>query len=213
MKRTYILFILLLAAPIFAQTQNNPERWANEISAFEKEDLKGTPPENAILFVGSSSILFWEELPQHFPEKKIIKRGFGGSETSDLIYYFNRIILKYKPAEIVIYTGENDIATSNKSSQIVFNDFKTLIQKIHSQLPKTKIIIFSLKPSPSRWVKIEEFKKVNKLLMEYFIKTNYGTFVNIFDDMLNNTGQPRTELFKSDKLHMNKMGYDIWEKN
>jgi len=212
MKRTYILFLLLLVVPFFLKAQNNPEKWKNEISAFENEDLKRAWPENAILFIGSSSIRFWEDLPQRFPEKKIIKRGFGGSETSDLNYYFDRIIYKYKPSEVVIYTGENDIALSNKSTQTVFNDFKTLIDRIHLKLPKTKIIIISLKPSPSRWAKAEEFKNVNKLLKEYLLKTKFGIFVNVFDDMLKNNGQPRTELFKPDNLHMNNMGYDIWEK-
>lgn len=36
-------------------------------------------------------------------------------------------------------------------------------------------------------------------------------FIDVFTPMLNASGQPRPELFKSDMLHMNSAGYALWQ--
>ena len=62
----------------------DPERFAKDIKTFAVWDSKNTFPENAILFVGSSSVRYWSTATA-FPDRPIINRGFGGSEISDVI--------------------------------------------------------------------------------------------------------------------------------
>ncbi len=76
---------------------------------FAEIDRKQTPPENAVLFVGSSSIRMWENLRTSFPNLKVINRGFGGSRLEDVNHYFDQIVAPYKPKTIVLYAGENDV--------------------------------------------------------------------------------------------------------
>src|SRR5262245_26970170 len=87
-----------------------PGRWEKDIQAFEASDQTNPPPAHAVLFVGSSSIRFWTNLAETFPAWKTIRRGFGGAYLSDVNAYFDRLVLPYRPAKIVLYAGENDLS-------------------------------------------------------------------------------------------------------
>lgn len=207
-----VLVILLFSYQARAQaTDIETLPFINEIKAFENADKQDFPPKKALLFTGSSSIRLWKDLQERFPGKKIINRGFGGSGLPDLIRYVDRIVIPYRPKQIIIYSGENDIA-NGKTAEQVFADFKTVAGKIKKSLPRAKIAYISMKPSPSRIGKIEEIKKGNALIRDYLLSTKTGEYIDVFDPMLNSSQQPRAELFIEDKLHMNKQGYDLWTK-
>ena len=74
------------------QPQPDPKRFDADIAAFESEDRATPPPRRSVLFVGSSSIRYWD-LARAFPGKRVIKRGFGGSHVSDNIYFAHRILV------------------------------------------------------------------------------------------------------------------------
>jgi lysophospholipase L1-like esterase len=171
------------------------------------------PPQNAILFVGSSSFRKWKDVQSYFPGYKIINRGFGGSSLPDVIRYANDIIFPYHPKEIVIYCGENDFpGDSTVTPQIVFDRFKTLYEIIRAKLPTVPVVYVSIKPSPSRreyWPKMLE---ANRLIKNYISTQQHASFVDVFDLMLNENNQPKPEIFLNDSLHMNAKGYVIWKK-
>jgi lysophospholipase L1-like esterase len=211
-KRLLLLFFLCMAAQyaVFSQGKD-PEiqPFISEITAFEQADQANFPPKKCILFTGSSSIRYWTTLQESFPGKKVVNRGFGGSGLSNLIYYADRIIFPYKPRQVVIYSGENDIA-GGKTAQQVFDEFRILAEKIKQKLTRTRITYISMKPSPSRSATIPEVKKANALIEAYLKENKRGDYINIFDPMLNSAQEPREELFESDRLHMNEKGYALW---
>src|ERR1700712_77926 len=107
----------------------------NDIQHFKKLDSTSFPPKNAILFVGSSSFTKWKDVQEYFPSYPIINRGFGGSTLPDVIRYANDVIFPYQPKQIVIYCGENDLASSDTiTAQIVVDRFKTLFGMIRQKL-------------------------------------------------------------------------------
>ena len=84
-------------------------QWENEISAFERMDRTNPPPKGGVLFIGSSTIRFWKSLPQDFPGRNVINRGFGGSELEDSTHFADRIIFPYEPSMVFIRAGGNDL--------------------------------------------------------------------------------------------------------
>ena len=156
-KRLFIAGLFLFSVQAVVQAQQQP--FYNEIDSFRKQDSISAPPKNAILFIGSSSFRMWNNLQQDFPGYTIINRGFGGSTLQDVIRYADKIIFPYEPRQIVIYCGENDIASSDTvTAELVTNRFKTLFLLIRSRIPAVPILVVSLKPSPSRkklWPKME----------------------------------------------------------
>src|SRR5690606_28856676 len=98
-KFFYTLFICLVASTVvFAQ---NRPFW-KDIQKFKAADSVEMPPKNAIVFVGSSSFTRWYDVQKDFPGHTIINRGFGGSSLPHLIEYADRIIIPYRPKQVVV---------------------------------------------------------------------------------------------------------------
>lgn len=211
-RRSFTLFIGFVACLI---TQcclaQGSTKWEKEIKVFEQADQSNPPAKGSILFIGSSSIRFWKDLDQAFPGKTIINRGFGGSEIADITQLADRILFPYQPKQIVIYSGDNDIA-NGKSPETVASDFSVLFEQIRSKLPQTPIIFLSIKPSPSRIKYLEKVKEANTLIAKYLKKQRKAIYVDVFSPMLDKEGKPIPTLYKEDQLHMTQEGYDLWAK-
>jgi lysophospholipase L1-like esterase len=200
------LVLLLLQSSAFAQP------FMNEIKAFRKADSITTPPKNAILLIGSSSFTKWKDVQEYFPEHTMLNRGFGGSSLTDVIYYANDVILKYEPKQILIYCGENDIAGSiTVTADTVFKRFKTLYSIIRSKFKKVHITYISMKPSPSREKFLPTILTGNELIKQYLKKRKHTAYIDVYHSMFDTNGKILTNIFLSDKLHMNAAGYKIWQ--
>lgn len=211
MKKILVVLFVFLCVNLFAQNIK-PAFW-NDIQQFRKLDSVQHPPSHAILFVGSSSFTKWTDVQNYFPGYTIINRGFGGSTLSDVLRYEEDVIFKYDPKQIVIYCGENDIASSDTvTAAAVANRFKTLFSEIRAVYPNVPIVYISMKPSPSRWQLKGKFIQANNLIENFLKKQNNAKFVSVWKAMLGPNGKPRQELFIEDNLHMNAKGYAIWQK-
>ena len=184
------------------------DHWESEIRKFEELDQKLPPPVGANVFVGSSSVRLWK-LDASFPKSVCINRGFGGSQMGDSARYVDRIVINYKPRVVVLYAGDNDIA-GGKTPTMVRDDYRVFRSKIQKTLPEARIVLISLKPSPSRWKLREQAQEANRLLREEVIAGTNQVFVDVWTPMLGDDGMPRAELFVKDNLHMNDAGYKVW---
>jgi lysophospholipase L1-like esterase len=209
--KTILLSLLLLN---MSAAQGQKPAYRSDIQNFKKQDSIAFPGTDKILFVGSSSFTKWTDVQNYFPDYPIINRGFGGSAIVDVIRYENDIIFSYKPKQIIIYCGENDIAgDSTVTGEIVFERFKQLYEDIRKNLLNVPIVYISMKPSPSRWQMRDKMTEGNKLIKKFLKKKKRnGRFVNVWDAMLGADGQPIPDIFIQDNLHMNAKGYAIWQK-
>lgn len=205
----YLTLIIL----IFVQCKTSEKAFYQDIQNFKKADKSYPPDKDIILFVGSSSFTYWKDVQKDLNNSMILNRGFGGSTLVDLWRYKDDVIFAYKPKQIVIYCGENDVASSeNVSSSEVAGRFKKLYKNIRKKYPDIPIAFISLKPSPSRWKMKDRMIETNHLIRQFAKAENNLVFVDIWDKMLNENGYPKSEIFTADSLHMNKYGYEIWAK-
>ncbi|MES2412141.1 MAG: GDSL-type esterase/lipase family protein, partial [Bacteroidota bacterium] len=206
-----ILGVLLFFISFNVSSQQKP--FWNEIKAFRVQDSIQKPKDGMILFIGSSSFRMWKTAKEDFHNPNILNRAFGGSTLPDVIRYQDDVVLKYNPKKIFIYCGENDIANSEKiTPEIVLGNFKTLYQSIRNRFPQIPVVFVSLKPSILRWSMKDRMIATNALISNYLNKENNVVFVNIWDKMLDENGEPMKDIFLEDKLHMNSKGYAIWLK-
>ncbi|GMU91006.1 MAG: hypothetical protein AMXMBFR4_00640 [Candidatus Hydrogenedentota bacterium] len=203
-------FLFACALALLGAAKEEPPKpiWESQIKEFEAQDRQQPPPEGAILFVGGSSIRLWD-VEQSFPNLKVIRRGFGGSLVRDSTYYADRIVIPYKPKTIVLYAGDNDIASGITAEQ-VFGDFQAFCEKVHTALPDARILFLSIKPSVKRWALYDEMKKANTLISDYANALEQVEFVDVGTPMLGDDGKPRADLFLEDGLHLNENGYKLW---
>lgn len=207
LRLSALFFALLMTGHCLAQP------FIEDIQEFKKQDLANPPPTGAILFVGSSSFTKWKDVSDYFPGYTIINRGFGGSTLPDLIRYTDDIIVPYHPKQVVIYCGDNDLASSDAiTADSVFERFKVLFDLIRSRLPGENIVYISIKPSPSR-ARLKGRMDQANLLIKTFLSINQNTaFVDVYHKMLKPDGSPMSTIFLEDSLHMNGSGYAIWQK-
>jgi cephalosporin-C deacetylase-like acetyl esterase/lysophospholipase L1-like esterase len=213
MLRLALAGLLMGTATPFApecRAEERPQsaRWEKEIAAFEQKELSSPPPKNAILFVGSSSIRLWD-LGKSFPGLDVINRGFGGSQLADSVYYAPRIVLKYAPRMVILYAGDNDIAAGKKPEQVA-EDFRTFVKIVHKDLPTTRIVFLSIKPSILRWKLFEKMSTANRLIEAMCKQDERLLYVDVGTPLLGKDGKPRPELFRKDGLHLNDKGYEVW---
>jgi len=195
-------------APRIPEQVSNPA-WEGDIARFQALDTQQPPPRGAVLFVGSSSIRFWDSLATDFPGQKVINRGFGGSEVRDSTWYADRIVIPYAPRLIVFYAGDNDL-NAGRTPQQVRDDFVAFVTRVRRDLPDTRIAYISIKPSPSRAQLLPQIAEANGLIREAGKRFSNVDFLDVYTPMLGPDGQPRPELFREDMLHMTPAGYAIW---
>ena len=184
------------------------DKWEAEIKKFEEADKNSPPPENGIVFVGSSSIRLWKT-KEAFPDLPVINRGFGGSEMGDAARFAERIVIAYKPKTVIAFAGGNDIH-GGKTPEQVADAFKELVKKVHAALPKTKVYFISLFPNVARAAEDEKCKKANDLIREFAKTDERLGYLDTRSRMESPEGKARPELLRPDGLHMNDDGYKIW---
>jgi lysophospholipase L1-like esterase len=212
-SKSYILFLLLLFSQHRGFTQVVEHAFADDIRKFKTIDSISPPPQNPILFIGSSSFTMWKDVQLYFPGYPILNRGFGGSTFVDVIYYNDDILFPYKPKQVVIYCGENDFASSDSITPGMVNSrFVQLFELIRKKMPDVKITYISMKPSPSRWHLKAKFILSNNYIRKFLKKQPNTSFVDVWHKMLDKKGQPSESIFLEDQLHMNPDGYKIWKK-
>lgn len=200
----------VIALVFWCLSSQEPNRFEAEIRAFEKQDEQTPPPARPILFTGSSSIAFWKDLPQYFPDKVVLQRGFGGSDLSDVRYFADRIIVRYQPRQIVLYAGENDIASGKLTARQTCQRFVDLFQYVRQQLPSVRFTYLSIKPSPVRRPFWPVMNEANRLIRRFLKRQRNAQFVDIRPVMLDARGQTIGALFRPDSLHMTPLGYQRW---
>ncbi|MDP3667390.1 MAG: GDSL-type esterase/lipase family protein [Sediminibacterium sp.] len=213
MKHLSLLVCVCISVLFLGKINAQTNPFGSKILAFEKTDSLYKPVQEQILLYGSSSIRMWESYEKDFSNRtlKVINRGFGGSQTSDANFYFDRIVAPHKPKIIFFYEGENDI-NAGKSVEKILLDIKTFIQKTKRLSPETRIVFFAIKPSPSRTQDFDKQKEFNLRLKQLVRKDDHLYCIDLFSKMLDKDGRADPKFFKEDRLHMNSEGYAIWTK-
>ena len=79
---------------------------------------------------------------------------------------------------------------------------------IERELPSTKIIFISLKPSIARWDSWGKMQVANAKIRAICDADDSLVFADVGPPMLGTNGEPKPELFVDDGLHMTDAGYD-----
>ena len=203
----FIFSILITSSSLLAQI---PANFQGEVDALVEKDFSIDASKKTIVFTGSSSIRMWTNVQDAFPAINAVNTGFGGSQFSDLIHFREELIFKYNPDKIFIYEGDNDVA-SGKSKYEIFADATRLLSFIREAFPEVPVYFISPKPSISRWALQNEYEEFNALLKHLCEFDDSIQYVDVWNPMLNEKGEPMSDIFISDNLHMNAKGYEIWK--
>ena len=201
-------------APVMADKMavlSPASRWQSSLSTFAKADQEHQPASDGVLFVGSSTIRLWSHLSQDFRQLPVlINRGFGGSTMADCNALARELVIQYKPRQILVYAGDNDLAEGRLPADVL-KSFASFVQKVRTALPDSRIAYISIKPSPARMSLLTRVRETNALISDYVQTLPNVGYIDTFSPMLNQEGLPRLELFEGDGLHLNEAGYQLWK--
>ena len=189
---------------------DDPTVWEPEIAAFERADRESPPPRDGILFVGSSSIRFWDGLAEDMAPLVVIRRGFGGAKLSDLVHFTDRIIVPYAPRAIVIHAGGNELndlpGNRRRTPEEAQADFRSLVARIRARLPEVPIYYLALRPSRLPGAR-DLFLRLVRADCEAQPGLHYldaGAGLALAD------GSADPRLIRWDRIHLNREGYAAW---
>ena len=214
-----LLAVSLCMGSVFAETPRpNPARFAKEIAKFDSDDAAKPPGKGGIVFTGSSSVRLWK-LNEAFPDLPVLNRGFGGSVSADLLTYGDKLVFRYEPKILVLYTGGNDIHGNLKAKpplpgltpQEVLSDYTKFLTLAHEQLPQMRILVHALRTGPVRITELPKAEEFNKLLKAWCADKSWIRWFDVPAGLVKEGNAPLSEdLYQKDRLHLNPEGYKIW---
>ena len=182
-----------------------------ESSLMQRVDHITPAAPGTIIFTGASSLAYWDSLAKDMKPLRVINTAFGGAEYSDLNSDLERLVIAHRPAAVVVYAGDNDLAApTRKTPQSVTDDVRRFVQGVHAKLPDTWVYVLSIKPSHARWGSWPQMKEADRLIQEYLRTEDHAEFIDVATSMFDAHGELPHDLFVSDGLHPSGKCYALW---
>jgi lysophospholipase L1-like esterase len=185
-----------------------PDHYNVRLEAFKKQTVNT----GKIMFVGNSITEGgnWKKL---LNDSTVINRGISGDITFGILNRLDEII-RHKPSRLFLLIGINDISKSIPD-EITLENVLTILSKIHSGTPTTKIYVQSILPTNNsfkgfskNYDKNDHVITLNTQLKKYAERMNY-TYVDLYTDFLDKESKLEAR-YSSDGLHLNAAGYAHW---
>ena len=187
------------------------ERWEKDIQQLEALDASESYPEDAILFIGSSSIRLWKSIDEDMKPYVPIRRGYGGAKYKDLAVFADRLIKPHQFKAMVVFVA-NDVTGNENDTPM--EDLQKLVKHViatgQKHQPDAPVFLVEVTPTSSRFKAWSRIREVNQMLRDLALTTPGVHFIATAEHFLNDEKQPRDELFVEDRLHLNSEGYKLW---
>ncbi len=195
-------------APFRFSAAQRRHRFFNYFRRWAAKDAGTMPRPDAVLCIGSSSMLMWKTIHTDLAPLDVIHRGFGGSTMRDVLVFKN-FFARYRARRIVVYEGDNDLMGRTTPEQFIAQG-KAFVEFMRCDTPDAEFWFITPKPSPRRWKQWPKFRRAIALL-ESWAKTDPAVHViDVASAMLKPDGTVRQDIFRKDRLHMLQKGYAIW---
>jgi lysophospholipase L1-like esterase len=208
-----LLFYRVVMPEISKYAGNNPTLWEPDIAQLEAKTALLNNHHERVLFVGSSSIRFWQTLAIDMSPFSVIQHGFGGATVNDVVHFSDRLINAFNPRAVVVFVGTNDITPRQvRSTTEMLGAYRRLVSNIRHDLPTTPIIFIAITPSPHRWSVWPQASETNRLLNDFINSQNNLYLVDTSSGLLGGDGRPDKSFYRLDGLHLGDKGYAVWTK-
>ncbi|MGA0132909.1 MAG: GDSL-type esterase/lipase family protein [Opitutales bacterium] len=198
--------VLLTGCATYRDLASEPLRMSQDIAAFEETDKVSAPPEAAVLLSGSSTLRLWKTAAEDFAPMPVLNRGFGGSYTTEVLGYMDRITLPYRPRVILFHCGHNDVFFGDRADRVAAR-VEEYCLAARARDPRVRVVIAGITKAPSRRAKWTEMDRTNRLLDELAARHDWIDFVDVNPALNLPDGEPREGMYLKDALHPSPAGY------
>ncbi|TZG34871.1 GDSL-type esterase/lipase family protein [Agrobacterium sp. B1(2019)] len=167
-------------------------------------------PDNPIAFYGSSSFRIWGSVAEDLGSLDIVNLGFGGGTYLSARHYMHQLLVPLKPNRVVLYFGENDIASDGLKAQTSLRHLHDLRDGIYRALPQADVFVVAIKHSPARWIYRHEFDLFNQMARDWCNGSERTTWLDPNAGLIGENGLPMFRYYLPDLVHLNAAGYAVW---
>jgi len=186
-------------------------RWNDTIVKMEEQDTTETHPDDAVLFLGSSSVRLWKDIATDVAPHHPIQRGYGGARFTDLAVFAERLILPHRYAAAVVFVA-NDVV--GRPTDTPMDELESLVRYVlavsRSHQPDAPVLLVEITPTSSRWAAWPQIREVNRMLREIALTEPGVHFIETAEYYLGADKGPIDDYFVDDRLHQNRAGYELW---
>ena len=199
---------------IVKSKSEDPLVWVADILALEEQLLIEPAKDGSILFIGSSSIRFWDSIAQDMKPFDVVQRGFGGSKLLDVVHYADRLLeIGAQPAAIGVFVGTNDVHPgAAKDPALLLQRYQEFIKIVRNKYSDTPVYYIAITPSEMRWEVWDVAQHTNRLISDYSNTQDKLFVIDVGASLLGSDGKPDSDLYRLDGLHLNEKGYTHWSK-
>ena len=180
-------------------------KFADEVGRFASLP---SPALGGVLLVGSSTFKRWTNAVTDLAPLPVTNRAFGGSQTSHQLMFFDQVVPPCRPQLIVWYCGSNDIK-GKKDPASVLERTEEWLDKVKKLDPSTQVLLVSIHRCPQKRKdgQLEGVDAVNRGYEELSQRREGVFYVDVNPALETESGEPKTELYVEDGLHLNLNGY------
>lgn len=187
------------------------QKWSKAIDDFDEQNKTEADPDNAILFIGSSSIRRWTTLASDMKPYPTIRRGYGGAKYTDMAVFVDRLVTPHQYRAVVMFVGNGVVGNKDDHTPDQIEALaRHIVAVSHKHQPGAPFFILEITPCEKRFDAWPKIRAVNARLREVALSTPDTYFIPTASHFLNADNTPRPELFVEDKLHLNEAGYHLW---
>lgn len=166
------------------------------------ELMDGTVPNNAVIFLGDSSIhgLYTEAVVAN-----AVNYGIGGLDAAGLLINIPKYKALNRANKIVLDIGANDVFEGKAE------ELGVRLEAVLEALPAGKpVFLNSMMPTNGYGVTMQEMAKVNDSIRSLCEVRPHCHYLNTWPFFLDEAGAQNQALFHDDQVHLNSAGYRVW---
>ncbi len=152
----------------------------------------------------------------YFKGQNVVTAGVSSSTTYDWNVWADTLIYPYNPHALVLHVGTNDLWDCKDDATTVANNVIALIDKLHYNLPETKIYWYSIElrgyviGGKDQTATATAVQAVNRALKSYLDAVDWGFYLDSYSKMTNTGASPNTIISGnfSDNTHPTAISYE-----
>jgi beta-glucosidase len=161
-----------------------------------------------VVFLGDSLTQWWdrEMWDRYFAPLPALNAGVGGDRTNHLLARLeNGILDNQRSGIIVLLIGTNDL-TYGRSPAMVAEGIRTVLLDLRRHLPNSLLLLEALWPREDRPGMRQSAEEVNRLISG--CDGGAVLYADFGAALLDAAGQLSAPAYKTDRLHLNRKGYE-----
>lgn len=174
-----------------------------------------------ITIAGKDNPMLEEAVRMKDGSQAIINHGFGTSSADDLLYYYHRMVLPYKPRALVLTTMSNDIGFGYSAKDVMEIQAR-IINWAQADFPGIRIYCLSTYPelkykgiTNATTRILDEYDRYLEFFCSHtenciYVPMDKAAFFYSDPADLGNPDKIREDIFADDQVHLNPAGYGMF---